>query len=261
MDNSEIPVLTKKVQTSPPDSTIRTPTKEPLNAVDMELLVSQVRNSVLNALTEQLVSQIGEQIAAQIKPQLMQQAAEERNTLSEYAQLVQTSLDVDMRTQQNEYLSALEQSVRDGFAQLQQQHIAQIEATFSASMQAHEAQLSAKVDTLQSEMLDALSKHAAELQAQTRQALGDEHQALTVQLNEAHLQSLQASFSAFAAEKTEEIKDKLGVASAMNTDAIEHTVEHILLAQMDALENRVLQQLKTRIVEVLQGIRFVMPNS
>ena len=255
MDVSEIPVLTKKVQSPANEASVVSASQ-----VDMAALVAQVKQSVLAELTEQWSTQIAEQVTAQVQQRMAAQAEREREMLSEYAQLVQQSIESDARAHVGDSIQAVESAFREALTSLGQQQIKQVEEQCTQLWLAQQTDMSAKAQALNEEMLAALTLHSKQLQIESKKILSTEHAAVESQLTDDYRQSLEKAFAEFASLQTVHFKQQFTAELPEIQAAMDTKVNGLVQAQMSELEKQLNSQLKLRILEVLQGIRFVMPT-
>lgn len=255
MDVSEIPVLTKKVQSPANEAGV-------VNAsqVDMAALVAQVKQSVLAELTEQWSTQIAEQVTAQVEQRLAAQAEQQRSVLSDYAQLVQQSIESDARAHVGDSIQAVESAFRQAMTTLGQQQLQLLEEKYAQLWQTQQDEMAVKAQALNEEMLAALTLHSKQLQIESKKILSTEHAAVESQLTDDYRQSLEKAFAEFASLQTVHFKQQFTAELPEIQAAMETKVSGLVQAQMSELEKQLNSQLKARILEVLQGIRFVMPN-
>lgn len=260
MDSTDIPVLTKKVQSGSQAAEATVSASPRLSAEEKDALAMHIKQSLLAELNEQWRSQIVDELTGVVSERLNAQAELQRKTLSEYALLVQQSIESDARAHVGDSIHAVESAFREAMTTLGQQQLQLLEEKYQALWQAQQASMAAKAQALNEEMLSALTLHSKQLQLESKKILGNEHAAIESSLAQEYRQSLQQAFGEFAAAQTETFRQKFSADLPGIENALAEKVNALVQAQMGDIEKQLSAQLKARILEVLQGIRFVMPT-
>lgn len=271
VDNTDIPVLTKKVAKSHAPA-----------AVDMAELVAQVKQALLPELSAALRSELAEQMQTSVSTQvqsltqslveqqqslqqpladmLSQHAEAERRTFTDYAQLVQQSLISEARAQVGDSIQSIEQAFREAMTNVGKQQVQSVEEMLAELLAVQQAGFSDKRAQLSAELQQSLEAFAKQLHEDSRQKLATEHEVVESNLTLEYRQSLEKAFSEFAAKQTAEFKYQFTADLPAVEQALEEKVNALVAAHMDEIKAQLTAQLKSKILEVLQGIKFVMPN-
>ncbi len=270
VDNTDIPVLTKKVAKSNAPA-----------AVDMAELVAQVKQALLpelstalrNELAELMQTDVNAQVQSHIQslaqePPVQQQleamltrhAEAEQRTFTDYAQLIQQSLISEARAQVGDSIQSIEQAFREAMTNVGKQQVQSVEETLAELLAVQQAGFSDKRAQLSEELQQSLEVFAKQLHEESRQKLATEHEVVESNLTLEYRQSLEKAFSEFAAKQTAEFKYQFTADLPAVEQALEERVNALLAAHMDEIKAQLTAQLKSKILEVLQGIKFVMPN-
>lgn len=254
MDQTEIPVLTKKVQSSS-----ATPVAEDgitLTPSELASLTASIKQSILEELTLQWT----EQLSQQVNQALTEHAERERQTMSEFAQLIQQSIETEARAHIQLELPTIEETLKSSLQAVSQQQVTATEEALAALMELQQAQLAIKAETLREEIQQSLTAHIQTLETQHQDSLSTAHAAATAAMSEHHAQSLQASFAEQVESQMATFREKIHAEMPALEGIMQDKVQSCVQEQMTEIERQLNTQLKTRIIEVLQGIRFVMPG-
>lgn len=267
VDNTDIPVLTKKVSKNNATSPI-----------DMAELVAQVKQALLPELSAALRIELAEVVQDALRGQVSdappapaldihalearvtQHAETEQRTFTEYAQLIQQSLITEARAQIGDSIQSIEQAFREAMTNIGKQQVQSVEDTLSG-LEATQAQtLAEKHQQLTDELQQSLAVFVKQLQDDSQKKLATEHEVVESSLTQEYRQSLEKAFSEFAAKQTAEFKYQFTAEVPAIEQALEEKVNALVAAHMDDIKAALTAQLKSKILEVLQGIKFVMPN-
>lgn len=274
MDISEIPVLTKVVQKGSP------------SAIDMEDLVAQIKQALLPEIADIVTSQLGQRA--------FERTVVEQQALSEYAASLQQDLTKLAQTQVGDSIQSVEQAFREAMGNLgkqqlqsveedvarlteaQQQLLAtteqtirevadnagrqQLEQKLAQLIEEQQTQIAAKVQQMQEQLEKTMADHIHQLQESSKQTLTTVQEAMESRLMEEYKQSMQIAFSEFTEQQTAEFKQKFNAELASVEAALQEKVQGMVTAQMQVIEGELQKRLKASILEVLQGIKFVMPS-
>ena len=253
MDNSEIPVLTKVVQ------------KASAPVLDVNELVAQVKQALLPEMTEIVTSQLGQRA--------FERTIVEQQALTEYAESLQQGLSRQVQSQVGDSIQSIEQAFREamgnvGKQQLQavEEEVARLTGTqaleekLTQLMDDQQTQIAARVQQMQEQLEKNMAEHMQQLQESSKQTLTAGQEAMESRLMDEHRQSLQDAFAEFSGQQTEVFKQKLNAELASVEAALQEQVHAMVSAQMQEIEVALNKRLKASILEVLQGIKFVMPS-
>lgn len=262
MDSNEIPVLTKKVQLVSAETQATTPNPAASTSADIDVaaLTATIKQSVLAELSAQWSEDIAKQVSAQVQQALTSHAESERQALSEYVQQVRASLEADVGKSVAAAVTSLEHTFRDSLQQIANQQLQSMESQFYEMWQNQQSSLTEKAYALQNELLSALNAQALQLQSQSKQILGETFDASTADLTQEYVQNLRAAFATLADKETEAFKSRFSEAIPGIESGLDAKVDTLIKVHMAEIEKQLVSQLKNRILEVLQGIRFVMPS-
>lgn len=274
MDNSEIPVLTKVVQKVPPSS------------LDMEELVAQVKQAILPEIADLVTTQLGQRA--------FERTVVEQQALTEYAASLQHEISGMVQSRVGESIQSIEEAFREAMgnlgkqqlqsveeevarlAETQQQLLAsttqaireaadhagkqQLEEKLAQLIDDQQAQIAAKVEQMQAQLEMTMAEHMQQLQESSKQTLTTGQEAMESRLMEEYKQSLQAAFAEFTDQQTDELKAKFNAELSSVEEALQEKVQAMVNAHMQEIEGELNKRLKASILEVLQGIKFIMPS-
>jgi phage-related protein len=274
VDISEIPVLTKVVQKNNPAT------------VDVDELVAQVKQALLPEIAEIVTSQLGQRA--------FERSVVEQQALSEYAESIQQDLSRHAQAQVGESIQSIEQAFREAMSNVgkqqlqsveedvarltetQQQLLATTEQTIrevaeNAGKQKLEeklaqliddqqAQIATKVLEMQAQLEKSMADHIHQLQESSKETLTSGQEAMEARLVEEYKLTLQTAFAEFTEQQTAEFKQKFNTELSSVEAELQTKVQGMVSAQMQVIEGELNKRLKSSILEVLQGIKFVMPS-
>lgn len=281
MDISEIPVLTKVVQKTAPA------------ALDMEELVAQVKQALLPEITNAVTNQLGQrafertvveqqalaeyaesiqqglskQVQAQVGEsiQSVEQAFREAMGNLGKQQLQSVEAEVARLTQefsrltevQQQLLSTTEQTIREVAENAGKQ---KLEEKLAQLIEDQQAQIATKVLQMQEQLEKTMADHIHQLQESSKETLTSGQEAMEARLVEEYKQTLQTAFDEFTGQQTAEFKQKFNTELSSVETELQDKVQGMVSAQMQVIEGELNKRLKASILEVLQGIKFVMPS-
>ncbi len=281
MDISEIPVLTKVVQKTAPA------------ALDMDELVAQVKQALLPEITNAVTSQLGQrafertvveqqalaeyaesiqqglskQVQAQVGEsiQSVEQAFREAMGNLGKQQLQSVEAEVARLTQefsrltevQQQLLATTEQTIREVAENAGKQ---KLEEKLAQLIEDQQAQIATKVLQMQEQLEKTMADHIHHLQESSKETLTTGQEAMEARLVEEYKQTLQTAFDEFTGQQTAEFKQKFSTELSSVETELQDKVQGMVSAQMQVIEGELNKRLKASILEVLQGIKFVMPS-
>lgn len=274
MDISEIPVLTKVVQKTTPAT------------VDVDEVVAQVKQALLPEIAEIVASQLGQRA--------FERSVVEQQALSEYAESIQQDLSRHAQAQVGESLQSIEQAFREAMGNVGKQQLQTVEedvARLTATQQQllatteqtirevaentgrqkleeklaqliddQQAQIAGKVLEMQAQLEKTMADHMHQLQESSKETLTSGQEAMEARLVEEYKLTLQTAFAEFTGQQTLEFKQKFNTELATVEAELQTKVQGMVTAQMQVIEAELNKRLKASILEVLQGIKFVMPS-
>lgn len=289
MDMSEIPVLTKVVhKTTTPAVDMEAlvmQVKQTLLPEIAQLVASQLAEKNAHSLASeeqslaehaqalkhdllvQAQSQIGDSI------QSVEQAFTEAmgNISKQQLQTFQTSVDTSVQAKilaveerlaqlgevQQQALANVEQTIRDNVEHASAQWLGE---SLSPMMASQQTQLEARVQALQAQLEQALVTHIQQLEASGKQALTASQETAMSELVADYKKTLQQVFDALNAEQMTAFRQSMQAELVSSETVLQEKVTAIVATQLQAMEAEMNKRLKSRILEVLQGIKFVMPS-
>jgi hypothetical protein len=274
VDISEIPVLTKVVQKTTPAT------------VDVDEVVAQVKQALLPEIAEIVASQLGQRA--------FERSVVEQQALSEYAESIQQDLSRHAQAQVGESLQSIEQAFREAMGNVGKQQLQTLEedvARLTATQQQllatteqtirevaentgrqkleeklaqliddQQAQIAGKVLEMQAQLEKTMADHMHQLQESSKETLTSGQEAMEARLVEEYKLTLQSAFAEFTEQQTVEFKQKFNTELASVETELQTKVQGMVTAQMQVIEGELNKRLKSSILEVLQGIKFVMPS-
>lgn len=274
MDNAEIPVLTKVVQ------------KSSAPALEIDEVVAQVKQALLPELTEMVTHQLGQRA--------FERTVVEQQALTEYAGSLQQELSKQVQSLVGDSIQSIEQAFREAMGNVGKQQLQsveeevsrltetqqqllvtteqsireiaesagkqQLEEKLSQLIESQQTQIAARVQQMQEQLEKTMVDHMQQLQESSKQTLTAGQEAMESRLIEEYKQSLQSAFAEFTQQQTAEFKEKFNTELASVEAALQEKVQAMVNAQMHVIEGELTKRLKTSILEVLQGIKFVMPS-
>jgi hypothetical protein len=274
VDISEIPVLTKVVQKTTPAT------------VDVDEVVAQVKQALLPEIAEIVASQLGQRA--------FERSVVEQQALSEYAESIQQDLSRHAQAQVGESLQSIEQAFREAMGNVGKQQLQTLEedvARLTATQQQllatteqtirevaentgrqkleeklaqliddQQAQIAGKVLEMQAQLEKTMADHMHQLQESSKETLTSGQEAMEARLVEEYKLTLQSAFAEFTEQQTVEFKQKFNTELASVETELQTKVQGMVTAQMQVIEAELNKRLKSSILEVLQGIKFVMPS-
>jgi hypothetical protein len=274
VDISEIPVLTKVVQKTTPAT------------VDVDEVVVQVKQALLPEIAEIVASQLGQRA--------FERSVVEQQALSEYAESIQQDLSRHAQAQVGESLQSIEQAFREAMGNVGKQQLQTLEedvARLTATQQQllatteqtirevaentgrqkleeklaqliddQQAQIAGKVLEMQAQLEKTMADHMHQLQESSKETLTSGQEAMEARLVEEYKLTLQSAFAEFTEQQTVEFKQKFNTELASVETELQTKVQGMVTAQMQVIEGELNKRLKSSILEVLQGIKFVMPS-
>jgi hypothetical protein len=274
VDISEIPVLTKVVQKTNPAT------------VDVDEVVAQVKQALLPQIAEIVASQLGQRA--------FERSVVEQQALSEYAESIQQDLSRHAQAQVGESLQSIEQAFREAMGNVGKQQLQTLEedvARLTATQQQllstteqtirevaentgrqkleeklaqliddQQAQIAGKVLEMQAQLEKTMADHMHQLQESSKETLTSGQEAMEARLVEEYKLTLQSAFAEFTEQQTVEFKQKFNTELASVETELQSKVQGMVTAQMQVIEGELNKRLKSSILEVLQGIKFVMPS-
>jgi hypothetical protein len=274
VDISEIPVLTKVVQKTTPAT------------VDVDEVVAQVKQALLPEIAEIVASQLGQRA--------FERSVVEQQALSEYAESIQQDLSRHAQAQVGESLQSIEQAFREAMGNVGKQQLQTLEedvARLTATQQQllatteqtirevaentgrqkleeklaqliddQQAQIAGKVLEMQAQLEKTMADHMHQLQESSKETLTSGQEAMEARLVEEYKLTLQNAFAEFTEQQTVEFKQKFNTELASVETELQTKVQGMVTAQMQVIEGELNKRLKSSILEVLQGIKFVMPS-
>ncbi|SDK67391.1 hypothetical protein SAMN05192566_1981 [Methylophilus rhizosphaerae] len=253
MDSPEIPVLTKVVQKASPP------------ALDVDELVAQVKQALLPEIAEMVTSQLGQRA--------FERSVVEQQALTEYAESLQQGLSRQVQSQVGDSIQSIEQAFREAMGNVGKQQLQSVEAEvarltgtqqleekLTQLMDDQQAHIAARVQQMQEQLEKNMAEHMQQLQESSRQTMTAGQEAMESRLAEEHKQSLQDAFAEFAGQQTAEFKQKFNAELSSVEAVLQEKVQAMVNEQMQVIEGELNKRLKSSILEVLQGIKFVMPS-
>jgi hypothetical protein len=274
VDISEIPVLTKVVQKTTPAT------------VDVDEVIAQVKQALLPEIAEIVASQLGQRA--------FERSVVEQQALSEYAESIQQDLSRHAQAQVGESLQSIEQAFREAMGNVGKQQLQTVEedvARLTATQQQllatteqtirevaentgrqkleeklaqliddQQAQIAGKVLEMQAQLEKTMADHMHQLQESSKETLTSGQEAMEARLVEEYKLTLQTAFAEFTGQQTLEFKQKFNTELATVEAELQTKVQAMVTAQMQVIETELNKRLKASILEVLQGIKFVMPS-
>lgn len=175
-------------------------------------------------------------------------------------QVLENQLNQLHETQQ-QVLTTTEQTVRDTVEQASGQWLHE---TLSPLVDAQQAQMESRLQSLREQLEQQLVEHMQQLQENSKQALAISHEVAASSLVADYKQSLHQVFSELNSLHIEEFKQRMqseiSAASPVFEEKVAAVASTVLASQWQAMEADLNKRLKARILEVLQGIKFVMPT-
>lgn len=288
MDISEIPVLTKVVQ------------KAAAPAADMDELVIQLKEALLPEIAQMVAAQLAghsdalaaeqqsladyanilqQELTAKAQVQMgdtiqsVEQAFTEAmgNISKQQLQTFQTTLESQSQQQfqaieeklsqfsdtQQQLLSSAEQSLREVLEQATAQSL---DNALTPLIERQQAQLEGRVQVLREQLERGLDAHLQQLQENSRQTLAAGQKATATQLVTDYKASLQQAFAELNAIQLSEFRQSMQSELMTSEAALQEKVAVMVATQLQEMEAEMNKRLKSRILEVLQGIKFVMPT-
>jgi len=289
VDISEIPVLTKVVQKAAAPAAdmdeLVTQLKEALLPEIAQMVAAQLAgqhpdalgagqqsladyaNTLQQELTVKAQVQMGDTI------QSVEQAFTETmgNISKQQLQTFQTTLESQSQQQlqvieeklsqltdtQQQLLSSAEQSLREVLEQATAQSL---ENAINPLIERQQAQLEGRVQVLREQLERGLDAHLQQLQENSHQTLTTGQEAATTQLVAEYKASLQQAFAELNATQLSEFRQNMQSELMTSEAALQEKVAAMVATQLQEMEAEMNKRLKSRILEVLQGIKFVMPT-
>jgi hypothetical protein len=154
-------------------------------------------------------------------------------------------------------LAATEQTLLERLEQNSQQWLDERLANLMVQQQ---AELESRVLALRSQLEAGLETHLQQLQEQAKSRLSASHELSAATLAADYKQSLQQVFNELTAQQLEAFKQGLQEEVSAHAPGLQEKVAALVAAQLQDMEGDMNKRLKARILEVLQGIKFVMPT-
>lgn len=289
MDISEIPVLTKVVhktatQTADIDELV-IQLKQALLPEIAQLIATQLADKHADSLTAgqqsladhahvlkqdllvQAQSQMGESIQA------VEEAFTEAmgNVSKQHLQSFMTSLESNVQSQlqtveerlsqlnevQQQSQASVEQSIRETVEKSGAQWVSD---SLSPLMETQQAQLEGRIQALREQLEQSLDTHAQQLQESGKQTLATSQETAISGLIADYKESLQQAFSELNTVQMTEFRQNMQAELSSSEAVLQEKVVAIVATQLQEMEAEMNKRLKSRILEVLQGIKFVMPT-
>lgn len=182
------------------------------------------------------------------------------NTAQQQLQALEAKLSQLGDTQQ-QLLATTEQALRDTVDKAGQQWMGE---TFSPLMDAQQAQMESRLQSLREQLEQGLAEHLQQLQDTHKQTLSDSQALAASTLVDDYKASLQQVFTELNAAQMAEFKQNMQAELAASEPALQEkitaVVTTVVATQLQEIEAEMNKRLKSRILEVLQGIKFVMPT-
>lgn len=225
--------------------------------------IEQAFREAMGNVSKQQLQVFEEQIGCLNETQKSQLQASEQsfqatleNNIHQQLQAVEEKLSQLGDTQQ-QLLAATEQTVRDTVQKTGAQWLGE---TLSPLADAQQAQMESRLQSLREQLEQGLVDHLQQLQETNKQTLSDSQASATATLVADYKQSLQEAFAELNAAQMAEFKQSMQAELAASAPALEEKVAAVVSAQLQEMEAEMNKRLKSRILEVLQGIKFVMPT-
>ena len=289
MDISEIPVLTKVVHKSaapqPDMDELVAQLKAAILPEVMHMVASQLAAQssdslaasqqsladYANGLQQELLSKAQSQMGDTI--QSVEQAFTEAmgNVSKQQLQIFETTLESQSQQQlqaieeklaqlsdtQQQLLSSAEQSLRETLEKTTAQSL---DDAITPLIERQQAQLEGRVQVLREQLERGLDAHLQLLQENSHQTLTAGQDAVALQLVEDYKTSLQQAFAELNATQLSEFRQNMQSELMTSEAALQEKVAAMVASQLQDIQAEMNKQLKARILEVLQGIKFVMPT-
>jgi len=182
------------------------------------------------------------------------------NTAQQQLQALEAKLSQLGDTQQ-QLVATTEQALRDTVDKAGQQWMGE---TFSPLMDAQQAHMESRLQSLREQLEQGLAEHLQQLQDTHKQTLSDSQALAASTLVDDYKVSLQQVFTELNAAQMVEFKQNMQAELAASEPALQEkitaVVTTVVAAQLQEIEAEMNKRLKSRILEVLQGIKFVMPT-
>jgi len=182
------------------------------------------------------------------------------NTAQQQLQALEAKLSQLGDTQQ-QLVATTEQALRDTVDKAGQQLMGE---TFSPLMDAQQAHMESRLQSLREQLEQGLAEHLQQLQDTHKQTLSDSQALAASTLVDDYKVSLQQVFTELNAAQMVEFKQNMQAELAASEPALQEkitaVVTTVVAAQLQEIEAEMNKRLKSRILEVLQGIKFVMPT-
>lgn len=202
----------------------------------------------LSALTEGQLAQM------QQREQAFTEALESQS--EQQLQAVEDKL-VQLNASQQATFAATEQTLLERLEANSQQWLDERLASLLAQQQ---TELESRVLALRSQLESTLETHLQQLQEQAKSRLSASHELAAATLAADYKQSLQQVFNELSAQQLEAFKQGIQDDLSVNAASMQEKVAALVAMQLQAMEEDMNKRLKSRILEVLQGIKFVMPT-
>ncbi len=225
--------------------------------------IEQAFREAMGNVSKQQLQVFEEQIGRLNETQQSQLQANEQsfqaaleNNIQQQLQAVEEKLSQLGDTQQ-QLLAATEQTVRDTVDKTGHQWLGE---TLSPLIDAQQAQMESRLQSLREQLEQGLVDHLQQLQETNKQTLSDSQASAATTLVADYKQSLQEAFAELNAAQMAEFKQSMQAELAASVPALEEKVAAVVAVQLQEMEAEMNKRLKSRILEVLQGIKFVMPT-
>jgi hypothetical protein len=182
------------------------------------------------------------------------------NTTQQQLQSLEAKLSQLGETHQ-QLLASTERTLRDTVDKASQQWLGE---TFSPLMDAQQAHMESRLHSLREQLEQGLAEHLQQLQDTHKQTLSESQAIAASSLVDEYKASLQQVFTELNAAQMAEFKQnmqaELAASEPVLQEKIAAVVSTVVAAQLQEVEAEMNKRLKSRILEVLQGIKFVMPT-
>lgn len=178
------------------------------------------------------------------------------NKAAQQLQVIEEKL-LQLNDAQQATLAATEQTLLQRLEKNSQQWLDERLANVMVQQQ---AELEGRLLALRSQLEAGLEMHLQQLQEQAKSRLSASHELSAATLAADYKQSLQQVFNALTTQQLEAFNQRLREEVSVNAPGLQEKVAALVAARLQEMEDEMNKRLKSRILEVLQGIKFVMPT-
>ncbi len=228
--------------------------------VDTSLIEKQLQETQLALMTQARkdMEQDGDRLTKELTASISQDISDKISGMQELAVN-------QARSQIGNSIVTIEEGFKEAIQNYAKQQEGALAEFFEQQAQQTKTQMAEKAKNMSDQLLDAVTAYSQKLTEEGKAKLDGEQEKLQSTLLENSKQAMDINFAEIAKSQqqlfTEQLTAKLPEFEQALSEKVKAMVADEMQHHMKAIEAELTSKLKLNIVEVLQGIKFVFPNT